>query len=143
MMNFENHFSQEDKKKERMKERVYREVFQDIFDSEDYGFNFETNKKFQRVIDETDVSSEDMQLYVLKRFQQDEGALPGKLGERYAKLVFSIEGIQAMMAGGLDFYEAIAQLSRDIEAKGIMLDKELINNRVDTLKKVLENREAA
>ncbi len=143
MKNFENHFSKKDGERERAKQRVYRAVFKDILDSDSYGFNFETNKKFEKIVNETDISNEEMQVYILERFQKDQGALPGELGKRYANLVYSIDKIKSKLETGLDFHKAIIDISKEVRDKNIILDKDVVNELIDSAKRDLAISEAA
>lgn len=143
MMKFENNISQEEKKEERLKQKVYRKVIQDILDSDYYSFNFESKKVFSNAVEESGIAEEDLQLYILERFNKENQALPGKLGERYARLKYSPEAIKEKMETGLDFYEAVSSIAKELNAENIILDDEVVNGLVADAKADLLNAQAA
>lgn len=67
---------------------------------------------------------------VLEMFNEQEGALPGELGDEYIKLVYSPSGLLEKMEKGQTFYEAVASLSKDVRDKHIILDNDAIQIRI-------------
>ncbi|MDP2944233.1 MAG: hypothetical protein Q8N57_01505 [bacterium] len=143
MNNFENNDkSSYEVKKDRRENQFYKKVEPVILNSRDYGLN-DRARDLIAVFALTSGSDEsEIVLSVLEHFNREQGALPGKLGEEYVRLVFSPKAIAGkMLANNLDFHEAVAALAASAREKKISLDKDLIDQAVKEAAKTLAVKE--
>lgn len=144
MSNFENNDKNSyEIKKDRRENQFYKKVEPIILNSRDYGLNDRARDLIAAFAAESGNDESEIVLSVLEHFNRVQGALPGKLGEEYVRLVFSPEAIAGkMLADSLDFHEAVAALAASAREKKIFLDKDLIDQAVKEAAKTLAVKEA-
>ncbi len=144
MNNFENNSKNSyEVKQARQENQFYKKVEPVILNSRDYGLNDRARDLIAAFAAESGSDESKIVLSVLEHFNRVQGALPGKLGEEYVRLVFSPEAIKnKMSADNLAFHEAVAALAAGAREKKFFLDKDLIDQAVKEAAKTLAVKEA-
>lgn len=136
MTNIENFYLNKlNQEKQKKFNYLYRKAKNLILSQPSYSFN----KVFELLEKKLDnnLNKNETALFILEKFHHDEGALPGKLELVYLNLIFAPELIINRLNQGGDFYEIIREINEDIRRKKIYLNKDLISNKVNELKKLL------
>ena len=131
--------SREELKKERQENQSYKKIEQEILNSRDYAINDRAQELIAGLAFEQSKSEEEVMLSVLERFNREQGALPGKLGQEYINILFSAENIsRRMKESGNNFHETIANIAVAAKEKKIYLDAEEINRAVALAMNILD-----
>ncbi|MCX6794850.1 MAG: hypothetical protein NTY31_02610 [Candidatus Falkowbacteria bacterium] len=139
MIDFENNSKNSyEVKQARQENQFYKKVEPVILNSRDYCLNDRARDLIAAFAAESGSNESEIVLSVLEHFNREQGALPGKLGEEYVRLVFSPEAIKnKMLADNLDFHETVAALAASAREKKFFLDKDLIDQAVKEAAKTL------
>lgn len=74
---------------------------------------------------------------IFERFNSEEGALPDKLASEYIKLIYSPTSLLEKMDEDRSFYEALAEIGKEVKEAGINLNQELVQEQVKKISKEL------
>lgn len=113
--------------------RLYAQARELILRSDNYSFNQVT----ELLAEQENINQLEAQIFILEKFNRDEGALPGELEEVYLNLKYSPDLWAEKITAGEDFYDLVKEVNNDLRKKGISLNNDLIKERVNELKKEL------
>lgn len=74
---------------------------------------------------------------IFERFNSEEGALPDRLAIEYIKLIYSPTSLLEKMDEDRSFYEALAEIGKEVKEAGINLNQELVQEQIKKISKEL------
>lgn len=129
-------FNQQEKKMKKSFNRLYSKARELILKDKDYSFH-----QVLDLVSESDDkpinSASEMSIKILEKFNQDEGALPGKLEEAYLDLILDKSVLQERLESGEDFHDIIKNINEELRQKKIVVNKDLLASKINQLKKHL------
>ncbi len=115
--------------------KSYNEFREIVLNNKDYALG-----KARDILEEFDAKEAKK---MFEMFNQEEGTLPDNLAVEYIKLVYSPASFHEKMAGGESFYEALADISRDVKGAKIELRQSLVDERLkSTTKELMKDEES-
>jgi len=126
-------FSPEKKSQQINLNRLYTKARELILKSDNYNFH----QVVDFLAEQENLDQTEAQIFILEKFYIEEGALPGQLEKAYLDLKYSPNVWAEKALAGEDFYDLVKGVNDDLRKKGIVLNNDLIKEKVDQLKQIL------
>ncbi len=127
-----------EKQNHKNKLKIFRDLEILLLERKKFQLTPDLEESLLELADAEGVTIEEIKKEFLEYFKVDEGTLPGDLHKEYIELIFSEENIKAQMEQGKNFNEAVAALAVEVKREGLELDKDVINEVIEELRKKIK-----